>query len=95
VAVDVAKAIGSVVPDEEQNFLQAWRSHGGDFVSYAVAAKGKDAAGKKKAVGNLLAYAKQQGVFFSNITGGALPSDAVEKSYATHIASLAGHQDGR
>lgn len=88
-SVDVAKAIGSVVPDEEENFLQAWRSHVNDFVAYAVAAKGQDEAGKKQAVDNLLAYAKQQGVFFNKITGGALPKAAVEQSFVTHITSLA------
>ena len=93
-SVEVSKAVGSVAGGEnEKAFLQSWRSHVNDFVSYAVAAKGKDEAGKKKAVDNLLAYAKQQGVFFMKITGGALPKDAVEKEFVTHITSLAGAVD--
>lgn len=89
-SVDVAKAVGSVAGEEnEKTFLQSWRSHVKDFVSYAVAAKGKDEAGKKEAVKNLLAYAEQQGVFFNEITKGALPAKAVEQEFVTHITSLA------
>jgi hypothetical protein len=93
-SVDVAEAVGGVAGAEnEKNFLQAWRSHVNDFVSYAVAAKGRDAGGQQKAVDNLLAYAKQQGVFFNQITGGALPKDAVETEFVSHITSLAGAVD--
>jgi protein-disulfide isomerase-like protein with CxxC motif len=93
-SVDVAKAVGSVAgPENEKSFLQAWRSHVNDFVSYAVAAKGGDEAGKNKAVDNLLAYAKQQGVFFNKITGEALPAEAVENEFVAHITSLAAAVD--
>ncbi|MGH3993798.1 MAG: hypothetical protein ACRDSN_15220, partial [Pseudonocardiaceae bacterium] len=89
-SVDVAKAVGSVAgPDNEKTFLQAWRSHVNDFVAYAVATKGNDAAGKQAAVDNLLAYAKQQGLFFNTVTAGALPADAVEHEFVSHITSLA------
>jgi hypothetical protein len=87
---DVAAAVGSVAgKDNEEAFLQSWRSHVNDFVSYAVAAKGKDAAGKKQAVDNLMAYATSQGEFFNKITNGALPVAAVQMEFETHIGSLA------
>jgi hypothetical protein len=92
----VAAAVGGIVPDEEKNFLQTWRSHVNDFVTYAVGAKTGGAEGtkmKKEAVANLTAYAKQSGIFFKRITGGALPAAAVEKDFNTHISSLAAAVD--
>src|SRR4051812_37923920 len=43
----VAAAVGSVAPKEEKGFLAAWRSHVGDFVTYAVGAKTPGAEGAK------------------------------------------------
>lgn len=95
-SVAVSEAIGSIVPDEQEKFLQTWRAHVNDFVTYAVGAKTGGAEGKamkKKAVDNLTAYAKQQGIFFSKITAGALPKKAVETEFLTHITSLAAAVD--
>ena len=92
----VAAAVGSVAPKEEADFLAKWRGHVGDFVTYAVGAKTggvKGAAMKKGAVKDLTAYAKNQGVFFSRISGGALKADAIEKDLLGHINSLAGAVD--
>jgi hypothetical protein len=92
----VAAAVGSIVPDEEKNFLQTWRSHVNDFVTYAVGAKTEGAEGtkmKKEAVANLTAYAKHSRIFFNKITAGALPAAAVEKDFNTHITSLAAAVD--
>jgi hypothetical protein len=88
----IAAAVGSVAPDKEQQFLQSWRSHINDFVTYAVGAKtggAKGAAMKKSATSNLRAYAKAQGIFFNKLTNGALPRAAVEKEFNTHITMLA------
>ncbi|MGQ0464801.1 MAG: hypothetical protein ACT4QG_05730, partial [Sporichthyaceae bacterium] len=92
----VAEAVGSIVPEEKDKFLQSWRSHVNDFVTYAVGAKTGGAKGKKmkdEAVANLTAYAKSQGKFFSKITGGALPEKAVTAAFAEHIGTLAAAVD--
>lgn len=88
-SVRVSQAIGSVAPDEEEGFLTRWRSHVTDFVNYAVAAKTKDNAGKKKAVENLTAYAVSSGVFFEKISGGTMKAKDVEGSFNEHIGMLA------
>lgn len=85
----VAAAIGSVAPDEEEGFLKRWRDHVNDFVGYAVAAKTNDAAGKKKAVDNLTAYATSSGAFFEKISGGTMKAKDVEASFGEHIGMLA------
>ncbi len=85
----VAAAIGTVAPDEEEGFLERWRSHVTDFVNYAVAAKTKDDAGKTKAVSNLTAYAKSSGAFFEKISGGTMKAKDVEASFNEHIGMLA------
>jgi hypothetical protein len=95
-SVAVAKVVGSVAPTEEKGFLEAWRAHIGDFVTYAKGAKTGGADGaklKKTAVANLTAYAKSQGVFFQKISGGALPAAAVQQDLMGHITSLAAAVD--
>jgi hypothetical protein len=95
-SVAISKVVGSVAPDEEKGFLEAWRAHIGDFVTYAKGAKTGGADGaklKKTAVANLTAYAKSQGVFFQKISGGALPAAAVQKDLMGHITSLAAAVD--
>jgi hypothetical protein len=72
--VAVADAVGAIVPDQRDAFLDAWRAHIGDFVSYAVAAESGNADAKAKAVADLAAYTQSQGAFFERITGGALPA---------------------
>ena len=92
----IAAAVGSVVPDEKDNFLAAWRAHITNFVTYAVGAKTGGAKGekmKKEAVADLTAYATQQGKFFSKITEGALPAKAVKEAFMEHITSLAAAVD--
>ncbi len=87
----VAAAVGSIVPKEEDGFLTGWRSHINDFVTYAVGAKtpgAKGASMKKDAGANLKGYAKASGAFFDRITGGALPSAAVEMDFNHHIGTL-------
>jgi hypothetical protein len=87
----IAAVIGSVAPDKEAGFLQSWRSHINDFVTYAVGARtggARGAAMKKTATSNLKAYAAAQGIFFNKLTSGALPAAAVQKEFESHIASL-------
>jgi hypothetical protein len=95
-SVAVSKVVGSVAPDEEKGFLEAWRAHIGDFVTYAKGAKtgGADGAAlKKTAVANLTAYAKSQGVFFQKISGGTLKASAIQNDLMGHITSLAAAVD--
>jgi hypothetical protein len=88
-SVAVSEAVGSVAGDENAaTFLQSWRSHIDDFVSYAVAAKEGDQAGKREALRNLAAYQRTAGAFFADITGGALPASAVRASLAEHADTL-------
>lgn len=87
--VALADAVGSIAGKEKRKtFLQAWRSHIDDFVSYAVAAKGNDSAGKQQALKNLEGYQKVAGQFFADITGGALPAQAVRASLDEHVQTL-------
>jgi hypothetical protein len=88
-SVAVADAVGAVVPDQREGFLDAWRAHIGDFVSYAVAAKGGDDEAKATEAADLAAYTQSQGAFFEEITGGALPAAAVTASLDEHVATLA------
>jgi hypothetical protein len=88
-SVALSDAVGSVAGDEKAaTFLQSWRSHIDDFVSYAVAAKEGDQAGKREALRNLAAYGRTSGAFFADITGGALPASAVRASLAEHVETL-------
>ncbi|HEY9377065.1 MAG TPA: hypothetical protein VIQ02_08235, partial [Jiangellaceae bacterium] len=92
-SVAVADAVGSIVPDQRDTFLDAWRAHIGDFVSYAVAAKAGNADAKAKEVADLAAYTQSHGAFFEQITGGALPAAAVTASLNEHVATLAAAVD--
>jgi len=95
-SVAVSKVVGSVAPDEEKSFLEAWRSHIGDFVTYAKGAKTGGAEGaklKKTAVSNLTGYAKSQGVFFQKISGGTLKASTIQQDLMGHITSLAAAVD--
>jgi hypothetical protein len=92
-SVAVADAVGSVMPDQRDTFLDAWRAHIGDFVSYAVAAKSGDEAAKATEVADLMAYTQSQGAFFEQITAGALPAAEVAASLDEHVATLAAAVD--
>jgi hypothetical protein len=92
-SVAVADAVGAVVPDQRDSFLDAWRAHIGDFVSYAVAAKDGNDEAKAKEAADLAAYTQSQGAFFEKITGGALPAAAVTASLDEHVATLAAAVD--
>ena len=92
-SVAVADAVAAVVPDQRDTFLDAWRAHIGDFVSYAVATKGGDDEAKAKEVADLAAYTRSQGAFFEQITGGELPAAAVTASLDEHVATLAAAVD--
>jgi hypothetical protein len=85
-SVALSEAVGSVSDDaSKEAFLQAWRSHIKDFVSYATA---KDSAGEKAAEKNLDAYRESAGKLFDKVTKGAVPASAVEKTLETHVDSL-------
>ena len=92
-SVAVADAVGSIVPDQRDSFLDAWRAHIGDFVSYAVAAKAGNDEAKAKEVADLAAFTQSQGAFFEQIAGGVLPSEAVTASLNEHVATLAAAVD--
>ncbi|HEX2177350.1 MAG TPA: hypothetical protein VHG70_15710 [Nocardioidaceae bacterium] len=87
--VALADAVGSVAGrDNRRTFLQAWRSHIDDFVTYAVAVKSNDQAGKQQALKDLEGYQRVAGQFFEEVTGGALPASAVRASLDEHVKTL-------
>jgi hypothetical protein len=93
-SVELSDAVKSVSDAAKAGtFLQVWRTHINNFVDYAVADAGDDAAAKAKALADLDAYRTSAGEFFSTVTGGALPAPAVADALKMHIESLAGAID--
>jgi hypothetical protein len=93
-SVDLSDAVKSVSDQASADtFLQVWRTHITNFVAYAVGDATNDAAAKTKALADLDAYRASAGQFFSKVTGGALPADAVAGALKMHIESLAGAID--
>jgi hypothetical protein len=93
-SVELSEAVKSVSDAAKaKTFLEVWRTHIGNFVAYAVADAGSDEAGKTKALADLDAYRASAGQFFSTVTGGALPADAVAGELKGHIETLAGAID--
>jgi hypothetical protein len=88
-SVELSQAVASLTDKETgETFLQSWRSHIDDFVSYAVAVAEDDQPGRQQALRNLDAYAKAQGQTLQQLTGGELSAAAVRQEFRTHIASL-------
>jgi hypothetical protein len=92
-SVELGAVVGSVAPDQEATFLEVWRAHIGDFVEYAVATAEGDEEGRQQQLADLDAYRATSGAFFEEITGGALPADAVAEELGTHVETLAGAID--
>ena len=89
-SVEISQAVGSLAGSKQvqASFLQSWRSHIKDFVSYAVADATGDEAGKMAAQDNLQAYAEASGTTFDQLSGGALPAAAVQADFEHHIMTL-------
>jgi hypothetical protein len=88
-SVELSQAVASLTDKQTgEAFLQSWRSHIDDFVSYAVAVAEDDQQGRQQALQNLNAYAKAQGQTLQQLTGGELSAAAVRQEFRTHIASL-------
>ena len=88
-SVELADTVGSVAGDENREaFLNLWRDHVGFFVDYAVAVAEEDDEGQQQAQDELSGYTGDAGAFFSEITGGELPADAVADSLQGHIDTL-------
>jgi hypothetical protein len=87
-SVALADLIGSVAPDQRDAFLGLWREHIGFFVDYTLAVAGGDADGEQAALDSLDGYRSQAGAFFEEISGGAIPADAVASSLQGHIETL-------
>jgi hypothetical protein len=93
-SVELSDAVKSVSDKASADtFLQVWRKHITNFVDYAVGDATDDAAAKTKALADLDAYRSSAGQFFSKVTAGALPADAVASELKMHIESLAGAID--
>ena len=93
-SVELSEAVGSIAgKDKGAAFLQVWRSHISDFVTYAKGEATGDQALKDTGLANLDAYRTASGDFFAAITGGALPSEAVATELIGHIETLAGAID--
>ena len=89
-SVELADLVGSVAPDQREAFLELWRNHIGFFVDYAVAIAQGDSAAADEAQANLDQYQEQAGAFFEQVTGGAIPAQAVVDSLEGHIETLNG-----
>ncbi len=87
-SVALADVVGSVVPDKRDAFLGLWREHISFFVNYAVARAGDDVEGMKQALSDLETYGTQSGAFFEEISGGNIPSSAVQGSLQKHVDTL-------
>jgi len=89
-SVALSKAIASIygakAGDQFLNGKNMWRDHIKDFVTYTVALKKHDQAGKDKAVTALGAYVQQFGSFLAKATG--LPASAVQADLAEHVGQL-------
>ncbi|HEX3829163.1 MAG TPA: hypothetical protein VHV82_18015 [Sporichthyaceae bacterium] len=93
-SVELSKAVESVAGKQNADtFLVSWRSHIGDFVDYAKGDATNDNNLKNKALAALDGYRTVSGEFFSKITKGALPADAVATDLTGHIETLAGAID--
>jgi hypothetical protein len=93
-SVELADGIGQVAGDENRDaFLELWRQHIGFFVDYAVATAENDEEGQVQAIENLDGYTEDAGAFFSDVTEGELPADAVADSLRGHISTLGGAID--
>jgi hypothetical protein len=93
-AVELSKAVGSVAGKANETiFLQSWRAHVVDFVTYAKGAATDNKKVKKTALANLEGYSTASGAFFDKITAGALPAAAVAKDLRIHIETTAGAID--
>jgi hypothetical protein len=88
-ATELETAVTGLVGDANgAKFKGAFDQHIADFVSYAVAAKGKDKAGEDKAVKSLTAYAATVGKFFNTVTAGALNAKTIQDATMMHILTL-------
>ncbi|MGQ0623978.1 MAG: hypothetical protein ACT4PP_04880 [Sporichthyaceae bacterium] len=87
---DLAAAIASLAGKEKGDaFYASWSAHVTDFVDYALGAAAGDEDKMAGALANLDAYRTTAGAFFSDLTGGAIPADAVAADLRTHIVSTA------
>jgi hypothetical protein len=94
-SVELANAIGSIYGRKARNqFLNGkllWRDHIRFFVAYTTALKTNDAAGQRRAVGDLRGYIEAFSAFLSRATG--LPQAALRKSITMHVNQLKGQLD--
>lgn len=88
-SVKLADAVGSIAGEEKRDaFLSLWRQHIQFFVDYTVGVAQGDQALQDEALTNLDNYRADAGAFFEEITGGALPADAVAESLAGHVDTV-------
>ncbi|ACQ81673.1 hypothetical protein Bcav_3431 [Beutenbergia cavernae DSM 12333] len=93
-SVALSEAIGSLAGEENGTaFLELWREHIGFFVDYANALATGDEAAATDALAALDGYRGGAGAFFSEISGGELPADAIADGLAMHVETLAGTID--
>ena len=86
-STDLATAFGTVYPDAQITFYALWRKHIAFFLDYGAAAAKNDAAGKKKAVDQLNAYAVTFAAFL-NGQNSLLPKDAVVALFKEHATTV-------
>lgn len=88
-SVELSEAVGSLAgPQQAEAFLALWRQHIGFFVDYAVAKAGGDQAAADAAVTSLQGYTAEAGLFFEQVSAGALPAAAISESLGMHVTTL-------
>lgn len=88
-SVKLADAVGSVAGEDKRDaFLDLWRQHIGFFVDYAKGAAQGDQQAQQEARQQLDQYRGDAGAFFEEVTGGALPADAVAENLKGHVVTV-------
>ena len=92
---DIGEMVGAAYgADAKNKFNSIWSAHNGFFVDYTTAVAKQDAAGKQKAVDNLMnVYVPQFSDFISGATG--LPRDTVAGLTRTHVLTTAAIVDAQ
>jgi hypothetical protein len=85
---DIIGTFGSVYPDAEATFSDAWKGHIGFVVDYVTGLATDDAAKAEKAVADLQGYASSFGAFLSDTVEGLPDAEAVSALVLEHVLTL-------
>ncbi|MEX2458944.1 MAG: hypothetical protein WD770_08165 [Actinomycetota bacterium] len=85
---DLIETFGSVYPDAEATFSDAWKGHIGFFVDYTTGLAEEDQAKADKAIADLQGYADSFGQFLSDTVEGLPDGEAVSGLILEHALTL-------